>query len=215
MRTSPAENRPKPVPAPADALPATHSVLDLACGLGSISGSLELPGQVFACGMDLYIEPMLHGRRQGSTLHFVQANAEQLPFKNESFDYVVSGVALPLMDIPVALREVRRTLTPGGRFWASLHPIPFAGHDFIRAVRSLNWKNMIFRPYVLLNGLVFHLTGRVFRFPLQRARCESFQSKRGMKLALEAAGFELIEMKRWGWYFTVLARAKSVSVTTS
>ena len=47
----------------------------------------------------------------------VQAGAESLPFEDESFDTVVSTLALCTVPHPdAALAEVRRVLKPGGRF---------------------------------------------------------------------------------------------------
>ncbi|MGH9453405.1 MAG: methyltransferase domain-containing protein, partial [Terriglobia bacterium] len=190
MRTHPVGTCSKPYPAPAAVPAGTRSVLDLGCGSAQITEALDVSEGIFLCGLDLSLDPMLEGISAGRRVRFVQGSGEKLPLKSGSFDYVVSGVALPYMDLPVTLREIRRVLRPGGGLWASLHPMPFAWHDFMRAMRSLSWKNLIFRPYVFLNGFYFHLTGRLFRFPLKRVRCESFQSKRGMAIALHEAGFD-------------------------
>jgi hypothetical protein len=45
----------------------------------------------------------------------------------------------------------------------------------------------MFRLYVIANGLVFHFTGRVVGF--LRGRTESFQTQRGMRIALTRAQF--------------------------
>ena len=41
-------------------------------------------------------------------------SAEQLPYSDESFDWVLMFSALQFMDIPVAMREIVRVLRPGG-----------------------------------------------------------------------------------------------------
>jgi ubiquinone/menaquinone biosynthesis C-methylase UbiE len=207
MKVRPATRLAKPIPCPAIVPGSPRSVLDVGCGAGVIGEALDLDPSALACGLDIDMNALEHGRASGAKLRFVCGNGERLPFAARSFDYVVCGVALPYMNIPRALTEMRRVLRPGGYLWASLHPLPFALHDFGRALRMLSWKNLIFRPYVLTNGCTFHLTGRMFRFPLQRKRCESFQTVRSMRLALRHADFEVVEAKRWQWYFTVLAKA--------
>ena len=59
----------------------------------------------------------------------------------------------------------------------------------VRSLLHLDMPDIVYRTHVLLNGLVFHFSGRVFRFPLKRERCESFQTRRGMRIALRRAGF--------------------------
>ncbi len=45
----------------------------------------------------------------------------------------------------------------------------------------------LYRLYVLANGVIFHLSGKTVGFP--NGRVESFQTIRGLKLALERASF--------------------------
>jgi len=51
-----------------------------------------------------------------------------------------------------------------------------------------------FRLYVIANGLFLHLPGRTVKFP--NGGVESFQTKRGMTIALQRAGFEKIVFTR-------------------
>jgi ubiquinone/menaquinone biosynthesis C-methylase UbiE len=66
-------------------------------------------------------EPMarrLEGKLAGSSLpaRVVRASAEELPFEDGSFDFVVSTLVLCTVDDPArALGEIRRVLKPGGR----------------------------------------------------------------------------------------------------
>jgi ubiquinone/menaquinone biosynthesis C-methylase UbiE len=55
-------------------------------------------------------------------IEFIEADAEALPFPDESFDAVVSRYGLPhFTDAVQALKEARRVLRPGGRFIAAMH----------------------------------------------------------------------------------------------
>jgi SAM-dependent methyltransferase len=87
-------------------------------------------------------------------------------------------VALPYMQIPVALREMYRVLSPSGELIAAVHLPRFSIGEFKRCHRL---KPRLFRAFVLANGLIFHLTGW--------SRWESFQTVGGMRKALDRAGF--------------------------
>src|SRR5207245_7299416 len=51
------------------------------------------------------------------------SDLELLPFREASFDFVFSRVALPYMHIPKAASEMGRVLKPGGGLWCLLHPL--------------------------------------------------------------------------------------------
>lgn len=171
------------------------SILDIGCGVGQGLLSLELNDHVFACGADIDEAALRHGKRFAPGIHFVCTEGERLPLRDLSFDFVMSRVALPYMHIPKALAEIARVVKPGGQIWFSLHPWSTAYDGLIQGIRSISLKNTLYRLYVIVNGVFLHFIGRQFRFPLNRRRCESFQTVLGMRRAMNRAGFVEVRVK--------------------
>ena len=97
------------------------SLLDLGTGTGDLAREalLQEP-QAKVTAADFTIEMMRVGKKSGN-LQFSAADALNLPFKETTFDAVVSGFLMRnVTDIQQALKEQYRTLKPGGRI-ASHH----------------------------------------------------------------------------------------------
>jgi ubiquinone/menaquinone biosynthesis C-methylase UbiE len=116
-----------------------------------------------------------------------------LPFKDKSFDRVISAVALPYMKIQETLAEIHRVLVPGGGLSLSLHLPRFTMAELLHNAIPKPIPTL-FRLYVMANGLLFHCTGRTIGF--LRGRIESFQTERGMRVALTRAGFFELSFSR-------------------
>jgi ubiquinone/menaquinone biosynthesis C-methylase UbiE len=175
-------------------------VLDIGCGAGQTLVASDLAGAA-AFGIDYDLEALRLGKKIGTGIRFVQASGEALPFRDGAFDFVFSRVALPYMRIPVALRDIARVLKPGGGLWLTLHPL--AMFSLRNAIGSL--RRSLFEIYRLTNTAALHLAAWQFRFPLKRSVTESWQTERGVRLALRKAGFESIRIAS-GSHFTVTAR---------
>ena len=95
-------------------VPAGSRVLELACGTGRVTRHLVARG-LDVVATDLH-EPMLAVARErapGAT--FQVADICALPFPAQSFDVVVCQFGLMFVpDKPLAIREMRRVLRPGG-----------------------------------------------------------------------------------------------------
>jgi ubiquinone/menaquinone biosynthesis C-methylase UbiE len=162
-------------------------VLDLGCGAGG-TGLTTVWGVAESDevqGVDLDEEALAIARARFPNRTYLSGRGEDLPFRNASFDRVISSVAMPYMDIPSTLSEIHRVLVPGGQVSLSLHPASFTIREMRKAFPYL--IPSMFRLYVLLNGLWFHYTGKTARFVNKRT--ESFQTQGGMRIALTRAGF--------------------------
>lgn len=95
-------------------------VLDLCCGTGDMAFALYRRGGSKGArivGAD-FAHPMLRRaveKSDGRALRWIEADALQLPFPDESFDLVTSAFGFRnLADYDVGLREIVRVLRPGG-----------------------------------------------------------------------------------------------------
>lgn len=182
-----------------------RSILDLGCGAGQTLLACDLNSDVFVCGVDIDEEPLQYGKRMRPDFHLVRAVGEQLPFAEQTFDVVISRVAIPYMHIPTAMDEIARVLKPGGHVWFTLHPIALVRKWLWNALCNGNLKGAIYQSYTLANGLLLHWFGKQVRFPLNRARCESFQTERSITRAMQAAGFTRVETQLSDQIFVVKA----------
>jgi demethylmenaquinone methyltransferase / 2-methoxy-6-polyprenyl-1,4-benzoquinol methylase len=102
-----------------------HQVLDLAGGTGDLTlkihPHIKSPGSITLS--DINSEMLKQGEQrllnQGifKNIHFVEANAEELPFEDNQFDRVIMGFGLRnVTDKAKAIKDIYRCLKPGGRF---------------------------------------------------------------------------------------------------
>lgn len=113
---------------------------------------------------------------------------------------VLSRVAVPYMHIPTAFAEFARLLKPGGILWMTLHTIALPWGMIPQA----NLVGKTYFTYAILNGLLFHVTQRMVRFP--NGLCESFQTERGIAKTLGRLGFTDIEFRRYKEFLVVARR---------
>jgi SAM-dependent methyltransferase len=93
----------------------TH-VLDLCCGQGNVAEALSKAG-LSVVGADFSPQMLAFARKRLPDVEFVEADAQDLPFDDGSFDAVICSFGL--MHVPDqnrALREVHRILKPGGQY---------------------------------------------------------------------------------------------------
>jgi SAM-dependent methyltransferase len=89
-------------------------VLDVACGTGIVARTAADQGATVT-GVDLNEAMLTVARRARPELDWRQGNAQDLPFADDSFDVVVSQMALMFFPDPAAaLAEMARVVVPGG-----------------------------------------------------------------------------------------------------
>lgn len=95
-----------------------RDVLDVGCGDGRFSQLVHQMLDVNVESVDL-TESMVELTRQRG-LHVQQADVQNLPFPDQSFDVVVANWMLyHVPDLDAGLQEIRRVLRPGGALIAS------------------------------------------------------------------------------------------------
>ncbi|MGQ9635685.1 MAG: methyltransferase domain-containing protein, partial [Bryobacteraceae bacterium] len=123
-------------------LARSRRVLDAGCGTGY--GSAELARAAFhVVGADLSPEAVEYARHQyaAPNLDFVQADCTQLPFRDGSFDLIVSFELIEhLDDWRSLLRELRRVLAPAGQCVIST-----PNRDTYTEIRALSGPNPFHR----------------------------------------------------------------------
>ena len=94
-----------------------HHLLDVACGTGLVA--VESAKILGTAANITCLDPsagMLAVARTKLPARFVQGRAEELPFEDNSFDFLTMGYALRhVTDLEQTFREYRRVLRPGGK----------------------------------------------------------------------------------------------------
>jgi SAM-dependent methyltransferase len=84
-----------------------------------------------------------------------RGDAEQLPYEDGSFDWILMFSAMQYMDVKAAVSEVARVLAPGGRLLASQPILATLLKDMMRSPRH--------KAMTLANSLSYGLIGRRLR----------------------------------------------------
>jgi SAM-dependent methyltransferase len=165
-------------------------VLDVGCGTGQTAAYL---GQHYPCkiaAVDLNPQMVALARRKFEALrlnsiHLQQADATALPFREKSFDLILSESVTVFTSIATALKEYYRVLKPEGRILAievtANEPLTAAELALVQQILGINqfptlelWQQMFtaagFAAVQVLGqskinpaGLGSHLTSRYFQ----------------------------------------------------
>jgi len=115
-----------------------HSVLEVGCGTGLLTGELAKTGaKILAIDISPDLLDRARERVRSSNVTFLCANAYELECEDNTFDFIVGMSVLHHLEVGKALREFHRVLKPGGRIAFSepnmLNPQIFIERHFLRA----------------------------------------------------------------------------------
>jgi SAM-dependent methyltransferase len=146
---------------------AGDRVLDVACGTGVLSRVVaEAVGPVGSVtGLDLDPGMLAIAARAAPGISWHRGVAEHLPFRDATFDAVVSQFGLMFFqDRSRALREMWRVLRPGGRMavavWASLDETPAyaAEVELVDRIAGPAAAEVLRYPFVLGDRALLEMT---------------------------------------------------------
>lgn len=129
---------------PGESLPYGRT-LELGAGTGFFSLNLKLAGLVDEVHVSDLSPGMVeaakaNAQRLGFEIDGRVADAEALPYEDDSFDLVVGHAVIHhIPDVEGALREVVRVLKPGGRFVIAGEPTRI-GHWYARQISRATWE---------------------------------------------------------------------------
>jgi demethylmenaquinone methyltransferase/2-methoxy-6-polyprenyl-1,4-benzoquinol methylase len=155
------------------------ALLDVAGGTGDISfRAAEVAGSGFrATVCDINGDMLAVGRERAAARHlddrvtFVEGNAEQLAFPDNSFDaYTIAFGIRNVPRIDAALREAYRVLRPGGRFLClEFSTVEMPGLDAIYDLYSFNIIPELGRMVTGDPASYQYLVESIRRFPKPKA----------------------------------------------
>jgi ubiquinone/menaquinone biosynthesis C-methylase UbiE len=115
-------------------LTSDSRALEVGCGPGHITAMMAATG-ASVTGVDLVPAMIETARTLHPDIAFVEANAEQLPFADDAFDVVLANFVIHHFARPdVVFTEIRRVLTPGGRF---VFAGPIEPYEFMAFIEGL------------------------------------------------------------------------------
>lgn len=169
-------------------------ILDVGCHAGHTLEALRLPDDCEVFGCDINTEALELARKCLPRATFTLAKAEELPYEDSYFDFVFARSAVFVFEIPKNLLELNRVLRPGGKLWISLHRWKDIRWVLKGTLHAHPIKTVLFGAYVLMNSVLFHCTGKLIRYPLNRSRIMTFQTEKRMRRELQRAGFTGIQV---------------------
>jgi demethylmenaquinone methyltransferase/2-methoxy-6-polyprenyl-1,4-benzoquinol methylase len=169
--------------------------LDLATGTGDIAALARkrLGPDLRIVGLDLSPGMLSVAKKRfpSEGIHWIQGQAEGLPFEDQSFDVVVFGFLLRnVVDVEKTLREVHRVLRPGGRV-VCLDTTPQDSH-WLRPFIEL-----FFKLVIPLLGYVLARDRQAYAYLSDSTR--QWLPAQELSRVFEAAGFQGVSFRKMMW----------------
>jgi demethylmenaquinone methyltransferase/2-methoxy-6-polyprenyl-1,4-benzoquinol methylase len=167
----------------------TSALLDLGTGTGDLAReALTQFPQSKVIAADFTLEMMRVGQKRGA-LNFSSADALNLPFKDLTFDAVVSGFLMRnVIDLQKAIQEQHRVLRRGGRIVIL---------DTTRPKKNLLSPFIWLHMHVVIPTLGRLLTGSADAYRYLPETTEGFVTAENMAARMAAAGFKRVNFERF------------------
>jgi len=181
-------------------------ILDVGCGIGQayVGNNFSSKSGKTLYGIDIDFTPLQFGKKYYPGIHFINGSAESIPLQSNHVDFLISRVSLPYTNVPGSMAEIYRVLKPGGEIWITLHPFSFFSDLIKDCWHNFTIKKLLDRVYILGNGMIFHVTGKLIRRPVIGGM-ESLQSEKAMARLMRNLGFENVEMTTTRSHFLITA----------
>jgi demethylmenaquinone methyltransferase/2-methoxy-6-polyprenyl-1,4-benzoquinol methylase len=172
--------------------PQPHEqILDLAGGTGDIAFRIAKRGSSVTVA-DINPGMLAVGRERAEKrglghLEFVEANAEAMPFADQSFDAVTIAFGIRnVTDIPKALRDIHRVLKWGGRFFC----LEFSTSEWPGFAKAYDLYSMQVVPRI---GAAVADDADAYQYLVESIR--RFPDMQGFARMVEAAGFRQVKVQ--------------------
>jgi ubiquinone/menaquinone biosynthesis C-methylase UbiE len=117
-------------------LTSDSHAIEIGCGTGHVTNMMAQEGATVV-GVDLSSEMVTQAKSLYPSLEFREANVEDLPFADDTFNVALINFAIHHFARPeVACREIRRILAPGGRLVFAGPKEQYGFGAFIEAVAA-------------------------------------------------------------------------------
>jgi len=165
------------------------NIIDIGCGVGVYIGYLKKERDLNVIGVDLNRFDLKKAARNNRWAEYVQASAEYLPFKDDSFDLVLFSEVLEHLPNPdYSLKEIHRILRDKGILIISTPS------------KKGIYENKEFVYFTLFLKRLLQLF-RKGSFKVQYKEHISLQTVDELKMKLRNCGFEIIEEFYTGFCF--------------
>jgi demethylmenaquinone methyltransferase/2-methoxy-6-polyprenyl-1,4-benzoquinol methylase len=160
-------------------------ILDLAAGTGDFAREfLNLnPDKIYSCDLSEGMLKINKKKVNSPKNIIVQANAEFLPFEDNTFDLV--GIAFGVRNfenLPACIKEINRVLKPGGRF-VTIEMFRNVKNGIVQKSFKYYFKNILPK----IGNLLSH-SNYAYNYLFQSV--DSFLSINEYKELIESLGFE-------------------------
>lgn len=165
-------------------------LLDVAGGTGDVACKFLQAGGKHVVVADLNQQMLNEGKKKlaGNSIEFVHANAENLPFEEDMFDFCTISFGIRnVSHIDKALKEAYRVLKPGGKFAC----LEFSNVNNKCLKQMYDWYSFNIIPLI---GEKVAGDKASYQYLVESIR--QFPKAENFKIMLEQAGFDFVEYRK-------------------